>query len=140
MPKDAVGISVILSGLGKYGFTPFLISDRSLIAFLSNSGSKWDIARNLDVEVSFKQGASYRCKCEWTGTEYIWSIWHGKWVVSKRIQSKLPVAGGLKLVIGVNRGNDAPFPGTVDLNKCYIKVGDKLWWEGEKGAYKNANK
>ena len=84
--------------------------------------------------------ASYRCKCEWTGSEYIWSIWHGKWREVKRIQSKLPVAGGLKLVIGVNRGNDAPFSGTIDLNKCYIKVGDKLWWEGEKGAYKNANK
>ena len=141
MPKGDAGTSGIISGLGQgYSFTPFQISNKSLIAFLSNSGSKWDVARYLDIEISLKQGASYRCKCEWTGSEYIWSIWHGKWVVAKRIQSKLPVAGGLKLAIGVNRGINSPFAGTIDLNKCYLKIGGKLWWEGVMGAHKNANK
>ena len=45
-----------------------------------------------------------------------------------------------KIQFGTNRGCNSPFPGTIDLNKCYIKVGDKLWWEGEKGACRNANK
>ncbi len=140
-PKTMAECSGILTGVGGHnGFSPFLILKASLVPFLSSSGKQWDIIGHTPIDVSFRPGETYRLKCEWDGNEYIWSVWRGRWTVVKRLPSKSPVFGGLKLQIGTNRGNQSPFNGEVDLSRCYIMVGKKLWWEGAKGAYKNANK
>lgn len=104
------------------------------------SGVDWDIASGLPIGLPLRPKETYRVKCEWNGKEFVWSVWRGTWTVLRRLPSKVPVAGGYKMQFGTNRGRNSPFPGAIDLNKCYIKVGDKLWWEGERGAYKNANK
>lgn len=141
MPDARVTNTALLGGLGgRDGFTPFYIIGSSAVGYLSTSGHMWDIAASMPIGLSLQAKGTYRIKCEWDGKEYVWSVWNGKWVAIKQLPSKFPVAGGLKLQFGTNRGVTPAFPGTIDLNKCYIKVGGKLWWEGEKGAYKNANK
>ena len=139
-PRTMAECSGILTGIGGNGFTPFFILKGSLMPFLSSSGKQWDIIAHTPIDVSFHPGETYRLKCEWDGNEYIWSVWRGRWTVVKRLPSKSPVFSGLKLQIGTNRGNQSPFNGEIDLSRCYIMVGKKLWWEGVKGAYKNANK
>ena len=131
----------LLGGLGvQDGFTPFYIVGSSVVGYLSSSGKDWDITSGLPIGLSLRPKDTYRVKCEWNGKEFVWSVWRGTWTVLRRLPSKVPVAGGFKIQFGTNRGRNSPFPGTIDLNKCYIKVGDKLWWEGVNGAYKNVNK
>ena len=141
IPDSGVGSAGLLGGLGgRDGFTPYYIVASTAVGYLSSSGKAWDIASSMLIGLSLQPKGTYRIKCEWDGKEYAWSVWRGKWVAIKQLPSKSSVAGGFKLQLGTNRGQNAPFPGTIDLNKCYIKIGGKLWWEGEKGAYKNANK
>lgn len=141
MPDAPVANAGLMGGVGgRDGFTPFYIVGSSLVGYLSTSGKSWDLASALKLGLPLKPKDTYRVKCEWNGKEYIWSVWRGNWVVLGRLACQSPVAGGLKLQLGTNRGSNSPFPGTIDLNKSYIQVGGKLWWEGVKGAYKNANK
>lgn len=141
MPDAPVANAGLMGGLGgRDGFTPFYIVGSSLVGYLSTSGKSWDLASALKLGLPLKPKDTYRVKCEWNGKEYIWSVWRGNWVVLGRLACQSPVAGGLKLQLGTNRGSNSPFLGAIDLNKSYIKVGGKLWWEGVKGAYKNANK
>lgn len=139
MPDAPVANAGLMGGVGgRDGFTPFYIVGSSLVGYLSTSGKAWDLASSLKIGLPLKPKETYRVKCEWNGKEYIWSVWRGNWVVLGRLTSQAPVAGGLKLQLGTNRGAGSPFPGTIDLNKSYIKVGGKLWWEGAKGAARNA--
>jgi len=141
MPDAPVVVAGLMGGVGgRDGFTPFYIGSSSLVGYLSTSGKGWDIASSLNIGLPLKPKDTYRVKCEWNGKEYVWSVWRGNWVVLGRLACQSQVAGGLKLQFGTNRGANSPFPGAIDLNKSYIKVGGKLWWEGVKGAYKNANK
>lgn len=141
MPDVQVANAGLMGGLGGgNGFTPFYIVGSSAVGYLSTSGKAWDVASSLPIGLPLKPKDTYRVKCEWDGKEYIWSVWRGHWIVLKRLPSKFHVAGGLKLQLGTNRGYNSAFPGTIDLSKCYIKVGNKLWWEGVKGAYRNANR
>ena len=81
---------------------------------------------------------TYRMKCTWDKKGYAWYVWRNGWVLLKRLPNSNPVYGGLKLSLGTNRGYNNPFLGTINLNRCYIKIGEKLWWEGAKGAYHNS--
>ena len=125
---------------GQIGFTPFFILRSSVTSYLSSSGKTWDIASGAPIGLSLLPKETYRLKCSWNGNEYVWSSWRGKWSPLKTLQSKSPIAGRLQLQLGTNYGTSLPFPGTINLEKCYISIGGKLWWEGVRGAYKNANK
>ena len=130
----------IMGGLGGVnGFTPFYILSQQACAYLS-SGGGWNIAAGSKIGVTINPKGTYRFKCTWNKKEYVWYQWKGRWVEVFKLACSEAVADGLQLQIGTNRGQNSPFLGTIDLNKCYIKIGGKLWWEGVKGAYKNANK
>ena len=130
----------VMGGLGwDNGFTPFYIVDQQACAYLS-SGGGWDIAAASKIGVTINPKGTYRFRCTWNKKEYVWYQWKGRWVEVFKRPCPAAVADGLQLQIGTNRGQNSPFLGTIDLNKCYIKIGGKLWWEGVKGAYKSANK
>ena len=136
MPEGPIEKGCVLGSLGSKvnGIMPFFILRSSAIAYMSASGAAWDIAPGTSTGIMLQPKETYRLRCAWDGKEYTWSEWRGGWVVVKRLQNKTPVLGGTKLQLGTCRGLRLPFTGTIDLNKCYIKVGGKLWWEGVKGA------
>ena len=136
MPVGPVEKACVFGSVGGKvnGIMPFFIIRSTLYAYMSASGAAWDISPGTPTGIQLKPTETYRIKCAWDGKEYTWSEWRGGWVVVKRLQNKTPVFGGTKLQLGTCRGLRLPFNGTIDLNKCYIKVGGKLWWEGVKGA------
>jgi hypothetical protein len=141
MPNTSVASGGLMGGLGsRCGFSPFHIEKAEIHGYLSANGKAWDIASSLPIGVQLRPKETYRLKCTWDGKEYAWFIWRGKWMPLAKLSNKSSVADGLELQFGSNRGKSMPFAGTIDLNKCYIKVAGKLWWEGVGGAYKNANK
>lgn len=111
-----------------------------MIGAISSNGKTWDIASNIPYGESVSQQNSYRVKCSWNGKEYEWFIWDKPiWRRVLKINSAVPIFQASELQFGNHRLENAPFSGTINLNKCYICIGGKLWWEGVKGAYRNAN-
>ncbi len=141
MPESVTGSVGILTGVGpKDSFQPFYATSSKFTAYLSTTGSGWDIAYSLPIGLSSQPKETYRLKCTWDGDEYAWYMWRDGWSVLKKLPCKIPVKGGHALQLGTNRGVNYPFGGTINLARCYIIIGGKLWWEGVKGAYKNANR
>ena len=131
----------LMGGIGgRNGFTPFYVSGKHLVGCISTTGTSWDVAAGVPLGVELQPKQNYRIKCTWNGKEYAWFLWNKGWRQLKKIACDAPVFGGLELQFGTNRGSGAPLSGTIDLNRSYICIGGKLWWEGVKGAYKNANK
>lgn len=141
MPDGPVRKGGLLGNVGdEMGFSPFYIRNATIEGDLSSSGKDWDIASILLTDLSLTPKATYRLKCSWDGKEYSWHVWRGRWALLAKVPSNRSVVGGSLLQFGTNHGKGAAFAGTINLNKSYICIGGKLWWEGVRGAYKNANK
>ena len=131
----------LLSCSGQPGFVPFLMNNNRLIAAISSNGSSWDIVANTPYGDPISLQSSYRLKCSWDGNEYAWFVWDKvAWRKIFESHSNLPIFQASELQFGNHRLGNAPFSGTINLNACYICIGGNLWWEGVRGAYKNANK
>ena len=128
----------ILVGLGaKNGFSPFFILDSKVVGYLSSDGKNWDIANGISIGIILKPSTKYLVRCSWNGSVYSWWVKDGdKWHKAAEVKSTLPIFG-MELQLGTNRGIRHPFSGSLDLNKSYIGVNGKVWWEGVKGAYRN---
>lgn len=136
---DTVG--GILIGLGpRNGYSPLFISRQKLSGFLSSDGTTWNIAGNVPVGDVLKPMTTYLVKSTWDRKAYSWYLYKGNaWAKEAVVLNEFPVAA-TELQFGTNRGEGYPFSGTVNLNKSYICIDGKVWWEGVKGAYKNANR
>ena len=138
--KSVAGTEVALSCIGQPGFVPFLIANNRMIGAISSNGKTWDIAANIPYGEPVSPQNSYRVKCSWNGKIYEWFIWDKlTWRRVLKIDSATPIFQASELQLGNHRLENAPFSGTIDLTKCYICIGGKLWWEGVKGAYRKAN-
>ena len=125
----------------KHGFGPFYSVGGQLIGYLSSNGSSWNMANGISLGCTLKPQTTYRVKISWDGISYKWYIMgNGAWHCIRGLECKEPVFGGTEMHFGMTRPFDRYFAGTINLNHCYICIGGKLWWEGVKGAYKNANK
>ena len=135
------GSEGILNSIGKCGFSPLFIGNNQLTGFLSSNGVSWDIAGGTPVGLAIKPNSLYRVKAIWDGSAYSWQLKEkSAWRKLSRISSSTPVWSGANIQFGTGRGLNFPFGGLVDLNRCYICIDGKLWWEGVKGAYRNANR
>ena len=130
----------IFSSSIKHGFAPVNIKEGQLIGLLSSTGDTWDIANESPIGIAVSPKTTYRIKVIWAGETYDWYIWDkSRWNKRKQIQSSLPVFGGVAMQLGTNRTQNHSFSGKINLTKCYICIDGNLWWEGVKGAYRNAN-
>jgi len=141
MPTAPGSNSCVMSSIGNgVSFMPIFIKSGEIVGYLSSDGRTWDIAKSCPIGCSLRLKETCRLKCTWDGKEYSWFVWRGKWSLLIKLPNKTSLAGGQRLQFGTDRGLGSAFSGTIDLSKCYIKIGGKLWWEGVKGAYNNANR
>ena len=125
------------------GFSPFHILNNRLYGCLSSNGRYWDIACKPLCGGELKFNKAYRVRCTYDGETYAWFLWDwdwSLWSLVKKEKSNKRVLCDSDIQIGTICGKKGPFIGSVDMNKCYICIGGKLWWEGIKGAYQNANR
>lgn len=135
------GAAGILSEAQKCGFTPLLVNDGQITGWLSSNGADWNITSKEIVGLKLEPNKKYRLKVAWDGKSYSWYIWEkNSWCKLKELACDMAAFGGMDLQFGVDRILISPFSGTIDLNKSYLCIGGKLWWEGVKGAYRNANR
>ena len=139
--KSLSGAAGLLSCSGQPGFVPFFLNANRMIGSISSNGKTWDVAATAQYGDALLPQSSYRMRCTWNGSEYEWFVWDkASWRKVLGLRSTTPVFQESQLQLGNHRLGTAPFAGTIDLNKCYICIGGSLWWEGAKGAYRNANK
>jgi hypothetical protein len=112
-------------------------SDTRAILNLSSDGSSNDIANGERGSHNYSQNTNYWMKLRFTGTQYIlsYSLDDITYIDDITIDSSTPIYGANGfLAIGVNRytttGNIQPFGGSIDLNNTYIKVNNKMWFDG----------
>lgn len=135
------GYAGILCNVQKPGFSPIFLRDNQLAPYLSSNGVKWDIVEGSPIGLAVTPKTLYRIKIVWDRSVYSWYVWDKRaWNIIGSISCDTSVFGGTEMQFGTGCALGYPFPGTIDLSKCYICIDGKLWWEGIKGAYKNANK
>ena len=131
----------LLSSIGKHGIVPFFIAGEQLTFFLSTDGLTWNIAARKPIGLALSPKTSYRIKVVWKNKAYSWFVWEKtQWRKLLEIPCDVSAFNGVDFILGAGRLFNNPFSGLIYLDKCYICVDGKLWWEGVKGAYKNANK
>ena len=132
----------ILCSATKYSIAPFFIDKGQVECFMSSNGAAWDVAAGAPSGVVLKPKTSYQLMFKHDGKFYTYFIKNGSnWAKLKELPSNgAKIFGNVDLQFGLARSLDMPFTGQIDLNKCYICIDGKLWWEGVKGAYKNANR
>ena len=123
-----------------YGFFPFFLEKTKLTSYFSTNGSSWNLAAASSIALPMSAKTTYRVKCVWDGKQFSYYSWQDGWRPLNKIASSLPIFGGTEMQFGLSRSGHSPFRGSINLSRCYISIGGKLWWEGVKGAYKNANK
>lgn len=136
-----VGYAGILCNVQKPGFSPMFLKGNRLTPYLSSNGVKWDIVEGMAIGPAILPKQPYRVKVIWDRRVYSWYLWNnGAWNIVGSISSITPIFGGTEMQFGTGCALGYPFSGIIDLSKCYICIDGKLWWEGVKGAYKNANR
>ena len=132
----------ILCSATKYSIAPFYIDKGQVECFMSSNGAAWDVVAGAPSGVVVKPKTSYQLMFKHDGKFYTYFIKNGSnWAKLKELPSNgAKIFGNVDLQFGLARSLNLPFTGQIDLNKCYICIDGKLWWEGVKGAYKNANK
>lgn len=139
--EKSPGNTGIFGCLDKMGFIPFSVLRGQLVCYLSSNGATNDIVDAKPIGITLTPSATYRVKCTWDGKVYSWFVFENYgWKKMLSIESIKMISGGNDMQIGTNSSRELVFPGTINLNRSYICIGDRLWWEGVKGAYKNSNK
>lgn len=135
------GNAGILCNVQKPGFSPMFLKGNHIAPYISSNGTKWDIVEGKTIGPALSPKTLYRIKVVWDCAAYSWYIWDkSSWSIIDSISCATPVFSGTEMQFGTGCALGYPFPGTIDLSKCYICIDGKLWWEGVRGAYKNANK
>jgi len=123
-----------------HGFFPFFLEKAKLTSYFSTNGSSWNLAAASAITLPMSATTTYRVKCVWDGKVFSYYSWQDGWRPLNKIASSAPIFGGTEMQFGLSRSGHSPFSGSIDLSKCYICIGGKLWWEGVKGAYSRANR
>ena len=130
----------LLSASVQCRFAPLFIKGGQLVGFLSSNGATWDVSFGKPISLALKPKTGYRIKVTWDGNTYTWYQWNSNnWRRIKDISCATPFKGSIDLQLGKGCSSNTYFSGAIDLNMSYICIDDKLWWEGAKGAYNNAN-
>lgn len=131
----------LLAAVMGFRYAPLYVVGGQLVAYVSSNGSSWNLANAMPVGVILKPRTKYCVKVTCDGTAYSWYIWGGGgWRKTKTMPCSSNAVWGCDVQLGTGLPNDTYFSGTINLNHCYICIGEKLWWEGVKGAYRNVNR
>lgn len=116
------------------------VKEGKIILALSSNGSSWDIGNVTGVISVINQNSTYYCRLLFNGTQYILqlSIDGEHYENYITITSNLPV-NSTNYYIGSSpvlfSGDPIhPFLGSINFNKCYLSVNDKIVWQGMDSA------
>ena len=112
----------------RWGVVLLLSSNWTLWFAVSTDGANWDLS--ADTTQTLQPNSTYYVKIGWTGTEYYLNLSSDNETYEQciSIESTSHIYGSL----GHTRlGSYYTYPYTsgIDLNDCYIKINDEIWWQ-----------
>ena len=131
----------LISAVTDSGWTP-LGFQKGVVCFLLGVGMpiEWDTTTAEGcIAFDFTRETDYITRVAFDGNHYTVALNEsGKWVEqARKTTTDFVSTEGQTINIGLNRGINSPFDGTVDLNFSYIRRNGTLLWEGIAGAYEN---
>lgn len=104
------------------------IKNGKIYSSVGTGGSTWALS-NQEI-ASISTNIEYSLIVEFTGKAY---RWHLNGALRYTYTSSVPIGQMRALYIGVSRSIAEPFIGQyIDLNRCYIKINGKFFWQGYK--------
>lgn len=103
--------------------------------YVSSNGSSWDVANEKVGTFVPTANTYYWIKLRFTGSAYIlsYSTNGSTFTDDITVSSTATIKGGSNIAIGSSWTDRPLTTGTVDLTQSYIKINNKLWWQGGTG-------
>lgn len=110
-----------------------------LQCWASSNGTQWNISSGTIGSTVFQNGTTYWLKVRFTGTQYQFDLSADgeNFTREATITSSTHLNNNNSNFLLGNAELSGYFRGTIDLNECYIKIDDELWWEGKTVTYPN---
>lgn len=123
----------ITGALTDFKSNPHIVTKGQQIqVWMSSTCSSWDISMGSEHNTGdiLQPSTTYWVKVQFNGSSYIlsYSTNGTDFTTFDTIQNSNQVRSEEPIIIGVADYND-PFAGTVDLNECWIKVNNEVYWE-----------
>ena len=112
----------------RWGVVLLLSSNWTLWFAVSTDGANWNFS--ADTTQTLQPNSTYYVKIGWTGTEYYLNLSSDNETYEQciSIESTSHIYGSL----GHTRLGSYyiyPYTSSIDLNDCYIKINDEIWWQ-----------
>lgn len=114
------------------GFT----DDTGVLTFwASSNGTSWDISNAKKANKALNLNTNYYIKISWNGYVYTidYKTENGNYENLITINSSLQILDDNEFCFGTNYSNTQYFSGNLDLRGCYIKIDNKIVWQGGSG-------
>lgn len=114
------------------GFT----DDTGVLTFwASSNGTSWDISNGKKANKALSLNTNYYIKISWNGYVYTidYKTENGSYENLITINSSLQILDDNDFVFGSNYTSGQYFSGNLDLRGCYIKIDNKIVWQGGSG-------
>ena len=113
----------------RWGVVLLLSSNWTLWFAVSTDGANWDFS--ADTTQTLQPNSTYYVKIGWTGTKYYLNLSSDNETYEQciSIESTSHIYGSL----GHTRLGSYyiyPYTSSIDLNDCYIKINNEIWWNG----------
>ena len=113
----------------RWGVVLLLSSNWTLWFAVSTDGANWNFSE--DTTQTLQPNSTYYVKIGWTGTEYYLNLSSDNETYEQciSIESTSHIYGSL----GHTRLGSYyiyPYTSSIDLNDCYIKINNEIWWNG----------
>src|SRR5574344_605719 len=123
------------------GFVLYGRTGGILNVFISSDGTNWDIAQNISSTLTVLPSKEYYIKSKFNGDEYTGDVSEDNenWTNYITVTSSLTVYNSLNQSCLGWEQYGYYWTGSFDLNECYIKIDDEIWWQGAISGNKLSN-
>lgn len=107
----------------------------TLTFWASSNGTSWDISNGKKANKALSLNTNYYIKISWNGYVYTidYKTENGSYENLITINSSLQLFDDTDFIIGSNYTSSQYFSGNLDLRGCYIKIDNKIVWQGGSG-------
>lgn len=118
---------------GTYLVDVNIYTDNKFILSLSSNGSSWNIANTVKGTYVFETGVDYWAKLTFDGSKYVlsYSLDGVDYTEDVVVESAVQIESTADL-LNIGFRSEHYLRGSIDLNECYVKINNKLWWHGTK--------
>ena len=113
----------------RWGVVLLLSSNWTLWFAVSTDGANWDLS--ADTTQTLQPNSTYYVKIGWTGTEYYLNLSSDNETYEHCIS--IESTSHIYESLGHTRLGSYyiyPYTSSIDLNDCYIKINNEIWWNG----------